>query len=263
MADTYEFVDIEVLKKFFDAHTKMDSSNDGEQEECFNKLKVEYEKGKRHSYTDIFILLQKYEKVQRDQIALSVHDYYCNKEIDKYKSNLLKLYDHINLEVQRMALIEKPIKNKVDEALDKANKAMSEAEQAEKKIKQAEKKIEDSQKHLIASLGIFATIITAFGFTANITIGFLQAKGNTFGQNLVYTLIIFLSIIYVFSKLYDLLCKFNGISVNTENNKKVMKILKILLECIPCIFIIALIVLSIIAIYEYFSNTSILNKVNL
>lgn len=90
----------------------------------------------------------------------------CGNRIDISQS-LLKLYDHLSLDMARLVYIEAKDysatkEDNIDRLIGQINAAEDEIKKVSHGIKDMEGKVRDSQKEYIAILGIFAAVVLTF-----------------------------------------------------------------------------------------------------
>ena len=149
------------------------------------------EEGFRHYYSDIFAILVEVKSnpdlgdiniLGQNLDALKRKYKVKNKAADGKRlidvsGSIRKLYDHVNLDIARIAYSdatdkraygESTLKNLQGEInylqgeIPKAKEIQEDYENTEKKISEVESKLESSQREYIAILGIFAAVVLAF-----------------------------------------------------------------------------------------------------
>lgn len=149
------------------------------------------EKGFRHYYSDIFAVLVEVKSnpdlgdiniLGQNLNALKSHYKVKNKAADGKRmidisDAIRKLYDHVNLDIARIAYSDATDKrvygestlknlegeiNYLQREIPKAKEIKEDYENTEKKITEVEAKLENSQREYIAILGIFAAVVLAF-----------------------------------------------------------------------------------------------------
>ena len=142
------------------------------------------EEGFRHYYSDIFAILVEVKSnpdlgdiniLGQNLDALKRKYKVKNKAADGKRlidvsGSIRKLYDHVNLDIARIAYSDATDKRAYGEStlknlqgeIPKAKEIQEDYENTEKKISEVESKLESSQREYIAILGIFAAVVLAF-----------------------------------------------------------------------------------------------------
>lgn len=160
----------------------------------------------RHFYSDIFAvvsevfqedtpgditaLVEKLEILRKEYHAKNVDSY---GELIDINDSIRKLYDHVNLDMARLAYSKALLEQKADAArlqsqiADVSNKA----EIINEKVEQTQEKGKNMQKEYIAILGIFASVVlaltAAFAFSTSVL--------ENMHQSSIYRIIIIASVI--------------------------------------------------------------------
>lgn len=136
----------------------------------------------RHFYSDIFSVLVEIKTNDPNSGSLEYlllnldalrQGYTPNKNLDPsgepidIQSYIRKLYDHVNLEVQRIRYSDyEDYRISQDQSIhyleQKVDAATAVIDRAQERIARAEKNSEDAKKEYVAILGIFASIVLAF-----------------------------------------------------------------------------------------------------
>lgn len=141
-------------------HTKIDNSNIQSYTE---KLKPIYREQFRHLYSDLFrVIIQATDSdmYSLDRLAENIrllHEYIQSSDVEpeNFKINVLKLYDHLNLDISRIRYTEK-ITERWNDKLNEENVNIIE------RLQNLAQKAESVQKDNITILGIFSSIVITF-----------------------------------------------------------------------------------------------------
>lgn len=215
------------------------SFDDGYCEEVLKRLRLLYDGGYRHLYSQIYARLVKIDSdcnsdkditfiAQNIQIIYE----YCEKKCEDSEVNdrnfllkVKKLYDHINLDCARIEYI-KVIQDKNNaKILDLAKSIASSRNDLNILTNKLEEKIEDSankfteitdskidklQKDYVAILGIFASVVITFvaGISlSNSTLSALKEAGDNFYTLVFLAILIAMFIFNSLRALFDFLLK--------------------------------------------------------
>lgn len=141
-------------------------SNDEEAMDIYSAFNNIYsDKNFRHSYFEISQLLEDLVSDERDileykleKITIYISENFSSSGILK---NVLKLLDHVSLEMLRLARIEK-----VNYVADKSNTAMNEAmtviKETKLNVEEADNKLKNIHSETITTLGIFSGLVIGF-----------------------------------------------------------------------------------------------------
>lgn len=210
----------------------------------------------RHFYSDIFFVLTDIKKspekgdintlAQNLQIIRESYSP-CRLDVNgnliDVSQSLLKLYDHLNLDMARLVYIEAGDYNvtkedNIDRLTGQINAAENEIKNVRHGIDAMESKVRDSQKEYIAILGIFAAVVLTFiGGLA-----FSTSVLNNINAVSIYRLILIATVIglILVNVLYALFHYLNIIV--RQNNSQSLKPLKII-----NIIIISMIAITVLA----------------
>ena len=211
--------------------------------EKFNNI---YGDGYRHEYSNIFQIvvdIERNDDLNLEYLATNIMqilnflDTYGSIENNNVRQNIIKLNDHINLEIARMQYFSSRSFSINDKELEKKQKIleleMDELNKNKNKITvsvdNVKTKIDNMQKDFIAIIGIFITIvITVTTGTSVITSSFAKVSCLPVYRTLLYVSVagfiiskITTSFIYMISKLLDkeisIQCK-HGLCSQCEKN---------------------------------------------
>ncbi|MCR6570825.1 coiled-coil domain-containing protein [Campylobacter insulaenigrae] len=190
-------------------------------------IKKFYDTNKRHRYSDItshlFHLHMKQDgKIDniRKNIQLLIDE---PDNTEQLKDNLLKLQDHILLEIVRLNNI-KEIKQEIEKTSKEVQESKIEIEKTSKEVQESKieiektsKEVQESKQSYITILGIFAAIMLAFVSGLN----FSNSVLSNIDKVSIYRLIFVMAFIALFvgnilKFLFDFLLKISG-----ANNKVV------------------------------------------
>lgn len=127
-----------------------------------------YERHKRHLYSAISQYIIDYKDDEEriaylaygiSEIIDSLDDKSCNSEL---KKQLLKLYDHIQLEYIRLTSVTQKLEAQIHESKNASVELESKINALSEKAEELEKKLGGMEREYIAILGIFAAIVIAF-----------------------------------------------------------------------------------------------------
>lgn len=103
--------------------------------------------------------------------------------------HLLKLSDHVNLEMQRM-VDRAEYEERFSELYDELSEVYGSSVESERKLKKAVRKIKNLQLEMVSILAIFAAIVVAFSGGMNILGSALAGIGQVQLQNLAFIVIL-------------------------------------------------------------------------
>lgn len=202
----------------------------------------------RHSYSQIFHVLGQINNSNSENYtleALSLNiDIFYNKLInDKDRDSdlekqILKLYDHINLDIARftfMNTIDEENKNSISDVTNTLNEAKNAINVAKDEAKIVNRKANNMQKENITILGIFASIVITFSFVGTLSTSILSNidKVNISSLLLIICALGLLSINILIS-LYNFILK-----INEKEKMSIFIINIILIISIILLFIIS------------------------
>lgn len=150
------------------------------------RMSLVYEGGYRHVYSDLYPALMAIHDgdpsdldvlcTNLDTLYRHVGSHWNEKDSELY-GHLLKLSDHVNLEVQRMAETDL-LKQQLEELYNQTNEAMEESQKLERRLKKAVKRSKTLQLELVSILAIFAAIVVAFSGGMNVLGGALSGLAD-------------------------------------------------------------------------------------
>lgn len=197
----------------------------------------------RHFYTDIFSVLTQIQQnselgdinILGQNLEVIRNGYQPqNKAADGKRTidvsdAIKKLYDHVNLDIARIAYSDgadrkisgesalEDIQRQINSMQKELQKELQKAEEIKEKIEDVENKIKNSQKEYIAILGIFAAVVLAFtggiAFSTSVLNNIAQAS---FYRTVVVSLIIGLVLMNI---LFGLFYYINSL---VDKNKKII-----------------------------------------
>ena len=145
-----------ILTELADQSTKFDET---QADHYLSRLKDLYQNGFRHHYSEIYGLITHIDANEQQDLAILLRNiktiYDKSREIssdEDFKSRLEKLYDHINLDISRIAYAKEI--NRRQEERDKTTRI---------ELTKLAERAQDMQRDYITILGIFASIIITFG----------------------------------------------------------------------------------------------------
>lgn len=175
----------------------------------------------RHSYSQIFYTLGKIESLDDhdlDSLAENVKILYEDIRKDDncegdFKSKILKLYDHVNLDVARinhMKGIDERSQSNREETLKDIRAAEKAAQEASKKADKANEKALLMQREYTTILGVFASIVITFAFAATFSTSILTNMDKVSMPKLVFVILILGGIlINILVALYNFILSLN------------------------------------------------------
>ena len=179
------------------------------------KLRDLYAQGFRHSYSLFFPIITEIgedtvsnveflaNNLEQIKNIVEKDNLKDDKEFEKLYSPLLKLTDHINLEIARYLSYMKREEQAaiLEQKIEKSNISLN---QAKNELGIASRKIKSVQGELIAVLSIFAAIVMTFSGGLNILNGVLAASNNLrFSERILFLLICgFILINFIFAMMY-------------------------------------------------------------
>ena len=179
------------------------------------KLRNLYAQGFRHSYSLFFPIITEIgedtvsnveflaNNLEQIKNIVEKDNLKDDKEFKKLYSPLLKLTDHINLEIARYLSYMKREEQAaiLEQKIEKSNISLN---QAKNELGIASRKIKSVQGELIAVLSIFAAIVMTFSGGLNILNGVLAASNNLrFSERILFLLICgFILINFIFAMMY-------------------------------------------------------------
>lgn len=189
-----------------------------------------YKDGFRHSYSQISgtIYSIKDDHKKYDTEYLSNHMGVLYKRVnamtrgdDLYEINkeIVKLYDHVSLEIARLAQWEKiqgeqrEIERKMEEAIEELSEAKGKIEVANKELLETKRETRNLKTEIVAILSIFAAIILTFSGG----ISFTNATLSSMHESSIYK-VAFVSIICGFTLFNMIFCLMLFISRLTGTN---------------------------------------------
>lgn len=146
----------------------------------------------RHLYSDITLIINKIKADETSEEDVSnigenlriLCETYEPHQPRDISSNLQKLYDHVNLEINRLSFIESEFAKK-SEAEDREesrrnfNEVSQKYRELNKRIAKIHLELKTQQRDYVAILGIFATIVVAFASGIGASFSFMkEAAGN-------------------------------------------------------------------------------------
>ncbi len=153
-----------------------------------------------------------------------------------FKNKILKLYDHINLDIARftyMNTIDEDSKNSIKKVTEDLNFAGQSANEAKSKADEVNKKALNMQKDYVTILGIFASIVITFSFTGSLSTSVLS-NINKVNLGTLLAVISFLGLIIV----NILFALYNFILVVNEKEKISIKSINFILIAFSILFFI-------------------------
>lgn len=179
------------------------------------KLRDLYAQGFRHSYSLFFPIITEIgedtvsnveflaNNLEQIKNIVEKDNLKDDKEFEKLYSPLLKLTDHINLEIARYLSYMKREEQAaiLEQKIEKSNISLN---QAKNELGIASRKIKSVQGELIAVLSIFAAIVMTFSGGLNILNGVLATSNNLrFSERILFLLICgFILINFIFAMMY-------------------------------------------------------------
>lgn len=127
-----------------------------------------YKENKRHLYSAIsqYIIDYKDEQEKIAYLAYGISEIINNLETNAcdsdFKKQLLKLYDHIQLEYIRLTSVTQKLEAQIRESRNASCELERKTTELGDKAEEIERKMEGMQKEYIAILGIFSAIVLAF-----------------------------------------------------------------------------------------------------
>lgn len=226
----------EISNKFFD----------GDFEGATKILEVFYERHNRHLYSAISQYIFEYKDDQEkiaylaygiSEIIDSLNGNSCKSEL---KKQLLKLYDHIQLEYIRLTSITQKLEAQIRESKNASVELENKINILSEKAKEIEKKLGGMEKEYIAILGIFAAIVIAFVGEMTFSTSVLE---NMYQIEHVENIIAIITMIgAVFANILFLLFNFVSYLVKGRNLLSYQKVLKV--DCFIAVFIMALLLMT-------------------
>ena len=137
----------------------------------------------RHIYSDFYPILSKYtNKIQElyldANLSAIINEIPENESKEKYASGIIKLYDHLNIDLTRMEQQKAAVD--ANENLEIRFKKLEKAEsELSSKIRKAEENLEKSKLDIVAVLGIFSAIVIAFFGGFNYITAAISAMNNS------------------------------------------------------------------------------------
>lgn len=186
------------------------------------KLKDLYTQDFRHSYSLFFPIITEIEKDKSSSVEyltnnlealkeiVEIDNLNDNKEFGQLSSPLLKLADHINLEIARyLNYVEKEeqtahLEQKIENSTNQLNQLKENLKKATEDLGIASRKIKSVQGELIAVLSIFAAIVMTFSGGLNILNGVLAGANDlVLPERILFLLICgFILINFIFAMMY-------------------------------------------------------------
>lgn len=187
-------------------------------EETIAALKKIYSHNFRHLYSKFFTVIAENSQDENAILVQNLNYIYTTIQTEKqynddktenFKRSILKLYDHINLDVSRINYI-----TAMDAKNDKRQIGITEKiEKENKKLHDLKHQISDIQKNSIAILGIFSAIVITFVAGLVFTSSVLQSISTVS----IYRLLLIVWILgFILTNILQMLFSF----IATASNKK-------------------------------------------
>lgn len=252
MDDCKDITTHQSIKDILSELNSIDNANDEEVEKIICKFKEFYDTESRHLYSEVSAFLY---SIKEDDLEYTYQNIdkvkSCFKEYDKennsnYSNQILKLEDHIRLEIARFEYLKrvqaesteniKAESLKLEEKIKESEKKLNELDKNIKKSKYKydtlKKSIDNLNSQIISVIGIFsAIVITFFG-----GINFLESVMNSIGKVSKYRFVfaVFLTGFVMFNTIFMLInfiakltdknirteCKYQNEEVNCRQCKK-------------------------------------------
>ena len=213
-------------------YPSFDIEDDNEKNIILESILSKFEKFykcNRHSYSEIAEYMDELSPDQRDSLEKNISELVLISDENNLpiRDNLLKLHDHIKLEVIRIARVAKMdfvAKNaveKVDNINHNLDELVSKAEKITSETKDVDEKVKNMHSETITILGIFAGLVIGFATS-------FQLLGTTFsklGEVPIYRELAFIFVIglILFNCLFLLLfsvARISGRSLATNCKRK-------------------------------------------
>lgn len=210
---------------------------EGKREECIDKLHSLYNEGFRHLYSEIFATITRIDNTEGKSLDIlaenmkSIYDESKNNSnlSEACRSKLMKLYDHINLDIARISYTKK-ISDDIN-----AKNTMTNAE-----LKQIKAQAGKMQKEYITILGIFSSIVLTFVAGIVFSSSVLSNIDKASIYRLVFImLLIGLVLFNLINFLFEAIRETNGNVVNKNGDKPLISnINKIIISAMMLDFIL-------------------------
>ncbi|MBE3022155.1 hypothetical protein [Campylobacter sp. 7477a] len=234
-----------------------------------NELKEIYTNDFRHSYSKINQQLMDISNgnlVLLDLMANNISEInkivsreHSNNKEDEFSKKIFKLFDHINLERNRIYFTTHKAKEALDQAKEATEKSKEAINNTKREFNKIQSKLNKTQSHYITILGIFASIIIAFvgAFT------FSTSVLNNIDKVSIYRLIGIICILAVFivnilNSLYSFVRQIHYGKINKATNFNFTKWFNIIM-----LVIIILTAFTWYLFHPYENNTSKDTNINL
>lgn len=189
-----------LINILFDLSDTYLEDNSGELESYASKMSEIYSDGYRQLYSELFPILMAISKGDADSLQplttnlVSLYRYVGSSKEWREKDSelfghLLKLSDHVNLEMQRM--VDRTVnEERYQELYDELSDLYDESVKSERRLKKAVKKIKNLQLEVVSILAIFAAIVIAFSGGLNILGSAISGIGQVELQDLAFVVIL-------------------------------------------------------------------------